>query len=174
MLEGPWESTCGRKASLQWSREDVEKLAETWYNSFPSLAKSIVEADQFKGGLVVAIASEVIAKEHIVKNMFWVRACAEVSPDKLLSCYFIADALLLLDKKFKGRLLKPLKAAQTKTHVALLSANVIKKLGSYSRTLFRASGNSWSPSIKSLKELMRPRKKSKSESPSTTSSSQPA
>ena len=107
-------------------------------------------------------------QNDIANNYVFVKGILTAYKAKVPSVYFIADVLLLLDKKNEGKLLKPVmpkdkmltetETTQSKQQLALREAGKLKKVMGYLRYLYRNSQTTAkNKKVRDLKLMLQPR-----------------
>ena len=126
----PWRSLCKHvkvnnpAEDTTWNEIKCRKLADAWLNVMPQAVKQLVKKGCLKGKPLVAKQVDCSPKD-IEMHEWWLRILLELWPDRNSSNYFVADSLLMLDKKCDCNLLKGDSNHQADTCV-LAAAKLLK------------------------------------------------
>ena len=112
-----------------WAKEDVVRLANSFYRTMPEPAKALIRKG-WKGGAFVNISiagNGVYAPSvhDIMQARVFIQAVVSIFPDRVPSGYLLADALLILNEFLECKLLQP-KPGQTVEMLALQEAGKSK------------------------------------------------
>jgi hypothetical protein len=174
--EDNWEPVNKKRCKGKWGYDAALALADDWWESMPDAVHDMVQDPHYKGGnLLVGVKKGKVfnpKKMEIERNKVWAEAMAKHNPTKVGSTYFYADALLLLDEMFGGKLLIP-PSGIVKQHYALSQAKYFTRMGASLRTLFRNAGHkSKSETLRKMKAHLKKRKRTDSASDDPDNSSE--
>ena len=74
----------------------MAKLAQTWFDELPKLARQALDAGKMGGGSIIKMADTGVTQDDIKRNHFWLRHVVQQFPDRVPSSFFLADALMSL------------------------------------------------------------------------------
>lgn len=147
-----------RTGMVPWGEEEVERLAQDFYELFPTAARLKVLADSYPGCSAIIDLAELLKScraRDIERNFVFVEAVVKRYPTSVPSAFLIADAFLKLSIKLNNKLLQPGKVSVAQR--AVLEGTKMKKLVSGLRYLWRSNPESGSASqrIIQLKSYLR-------------------
>ena len=160
-----WNPINKKRAKGRWSYDKCKDLTKLWIEELAPAAIELFRQGASNGTILVEVKMPFHPKKkHVELNFAWVKPVVQMVQEKVASAYFMADALMIMHKELGEKLLVPGQSGMNEEMLALREAMNLRKIVSYARSLWRTSPSSRSKRIAAIKNLMREKNASDSDS----------
>lgn len=152
------ESFKSLRCKAPWNKSEVDTLASSFEECFGASACDLLRSGNYAGGPIVQLGADLelhVTRQHVRQHASVIIPVLKIYNDRIPSAFLMADALVELNKRLNGQMLKPYPTNNNKPEARALDEGLkIKRMLQYLRLLFRASTTSRDPVLDEMKQLM--------------------